>query len=370
MADLSPDQFDHTWPRVLPLRLLMYLRREKIQFNVHLIQDAPSGSWYPVALAWHDFACDYFSLMSLLVHEKLRSKKIRVLFYYHEGDHPGRIHQRFNQLCQRHNLPPDCYLFVSANSSASQYPGCMYFNDHEYFFSYINRNQLSAEASDARRSFEFTALNRVHKWWRASVMADLQQNAILDRSLWSYNTACVIEDPEEDNPLELDSVPNWRKWLQHFLVNGPYVCDSNNDAAHNDHRSINIDLYLDSYCHLVIETLFDVDGSGGTFLTEKTFKCIKYGQPFVVIGPVGSLAMLRSQGYRVFDHAIDNTYDLIENNTQRWKAVKNSILAIKQQDMHSWYLGCLEDIRHNQRVFMSMSHGSLQRLAAYLDTIQ
>jgi hypothetical protein len=201
-------------------------------------------------------------------------------------------------------------------------------------------------------------------------MSDLHHQGILDQSLWSYNTLCTIDEDENDNPLELDSQVGWRDQLKNFLASGPYVCDSQDETAHNNHRKINTDLYHNSYCHLVIETLFDVDGSHGSFLTEKTFKCIKFGQPFVIIGPVGGLEVLRNQGYRVFDHAIDNSYDEIENNTQRWFAIKNSIYKIKNQDMYRWYLSCLDDVHHNQKLFQSLSHNSLQKLAADLDTIK
>lgn len=367
---LRADEFDVTWPMVLPLRLLMYFRNAQIKFNVHQVDHAPIGSWYPVALAWHDFECDYFGLMSSALHQRIRAREIRVLFYYHEGDHPGRIQDRLDRLCVLHDLPYDCYLFISANSTAQYLPRCRYFNDHEYFFSYINRHQSFDLATDHPRTHEFTALNRIHKWWRASVMSDLHHQGILDQSLWSYNTLCTIDEDENDNPLELDSQVGWRDQLKKFLAGGPYVCDSQDETAHNNHRKINTDLYHNSYCHLVIETLFDVDGSHGSFLTEKTFKCIKFGQPFVIIGPVGGLEVLRNQGYRVFDHAIDNSYDEIENNTQRWFAIKNSIHKIKNQDMYRWYLSCLEDVHHNQKLFQSLSHNSLQKLAADLDTIK
>jgi hypothetical protein len=368
--DLASDEFDNTYPRTLPLRLLMYLKQAAIAFSVHTVRDAPVGSWYPVAWGWHDFDCDYFALMSDLVQQRLRDRQIRTLFYYHEGDHPAHIQRRLDQLCDLHCLPPECYLLISANSSAGLLRQCRYFNDHEYFFSYINRHQSAEPPSDGPRPYEFTALNRIHKWWRASVMADLCHHGILERSLWSYNTRCTINESELDNPLELDSVAGWRDCTENFLHNGPYVCDHLSDQAHNDHRHINTDLWTDSYCHLIIETLFDVDGSGGAFLTEKTFKCIKFGQPFVMIGPAGSLAILRQQGYRVFDHCIDNSYDLIANNTQRWLAVKRAIQQIQQQDMHRWFLDCLDDVKHNQEVFSNMSHGALQKLAADLDTVQ
>jgi hypothetical protein len=364
--DLLPDQFDTTWPRVLPLRLLMYLQQFGFHFRAHRVQSAPVGSWYPIALAWHDFDCDYFALIPDDTKHRIRQNEIRLLFYYHEGDHPGRIKQRFDRLCEQHELARSCYLFVSANSSADRYHNFCYFNDHEYFLSYINRTQCPLSATAEPRHYEFTALTRIHKWWRAAVMSDLHCRGVLDRSLWSYNTALIEDARPEDNPIRIDCVPEMARTMQTFLDHGPYVCDSTDAAAHNDHRMVNTDLYTQSYCHLVLETLFDVDQSGGTFLTEKTWKCIKFGQPFVIIGPPGSLDTLRRSGYRVFDHMIDNTYDTISDNTERYLAVRNTISKIQQQNMHAWYLGCLDDVHHNQWQFSTKANGTLDCLVKKL----
>ena len=193
-------------------------------------------------------------------------------------------------------------------------------------------------------------------------MADLLQSNVLNRSLWSYNTQCIIDDREEDNPLELDSVVGWRNAVKDFVSQGPNFCDSNDDQSHNDHRHVPVNLYQNSYCHLVLETLFDADQSGGAFLTEKTYKAIKFGQPFVIVGTKHSLYTLRQQGYKTFDHMIDNSYDEITDNTQRWLAVRNSILKILSQDMHQWFIKCLPDIRHNQKIFTDAQGVSLNKI--------
>jgi hypothetical protein len=353
---LQGHEFDDQWPRTVPLRLLVYFDRIGIKSNSFTVKDAPPCSWYPVALAWHDFDCDYIALMSSAVISRIKNRDLRILFYYHEGDNPAKIKQHIDTLCYNHGLPYDCYLFVSANTAAADLDNFEYFPDHEHFFRYINRRQSIPEIIIGTRSYEFTALNRTHKWWRASCMADLLRSDVLNRSLWSYNTQCSIDDREEDNPLELDSVSGWRDAVKNFVSQGPYFCDSNDDQSHNDHRHVPVGLYQDSYCHLVIETLFDADQSGGAFLTEKTYKAIKFGQPFVIIGTTHSLRTLRQQGYKTFDHAIDNSYDEITDNTQRWLAVRNAILKIQSQDMHEWFLKCLPDIEHNQKIF-SDAHG-------------
>lgn len=353
-ADLAPDAFDHTYPRSIPFRLPTYFDHYSVKHQCHTVDTAPSGSWYPVGLGWHDFDCDYFALIPRL--DLVRSARIRVLFYYHEGDNPERIKQRLDSLCVQHQLPSNCYLFVSANTAAKELGNFIYFPEHEFFFRYLNRRQAPTPITAQPRTYDFTALNRVHKWWRASVMSDLNHSGLLHNSLWSYNTECLIDDQEQDNPIQVDTMPGWRARIHQFLADGPYVCDTADSTAHNDHRGVNTYLYQDSYCNLSIETLFDVDQSGGAFITEKTYKCFKFAQPFVLIGPHGSLQALRDVGYRVFDNIIDNSYDTIQDNTRRWFAVKKAIVKIKEMGMHEFYQQCIPDLKHNQQWFERDSH--------------
>lgn len=371
-ANLGPDEFDQIWPFTVPFRIQMYLSEANIPYGVHLSESAPQGSWYPISLGWHNFDCDYFSLLSDCVKTQLTQGRIKLLFYYHEGDNPSRIKAQFDHLCAAHDLPKDCYQFISANSSAETLENFWYFPDHESFFKYVNRRQPASLATADSRDYRFTAINRSHKWWRATCMSQLKQVGVLDQSLWSYNTECLVGDQPKYNPISFDD--NQQLLLQQFVQHGPYFCDSDNADAHNDHRFVVEHLYTHSYCHLVLETLFDADQSNGAFLTEKTYKCIKFGQPFVIIGPANSLAALRKDGYRVFDHVIDNSYDAITDNNLRWIAVQKTIANINlRKDLHQWYLQCMPDLIHNQMLFTNTTTSSVQRLyqklAAYWHTV-
>jgi len=361
---LAADQFDSTWPYIIPFRIQMYLKSAGVAVKCYTVDQAPVGSWYPISLGWHDFNCDYFDQLSESVQQRLRNHEIKLLFHYHEGDNPLRIKQRFDHLCYGHDLPLSCYTFISANSAADTLENFYYFPDHENFFKYINRHQFSGAVNQSTRSFRFTALSRAHKWWRATCMSQLHYLKLLDNSLWSYNTNCLVDDRLEDNPICMSDQEF--AVMQSFLSHGPYYCDSDDADAHNDHRSVSKHLYTHSYCNLVLETLFDADQSGGTFITEKTYKCIKFGQPFVIIGPAGSLQALRSAGYRTFDTVIDNDYDNIKDNTKRWAAIKKTINEISQQDLHQWYVRCLPDLAHNQLIFAQTQTPSLQKLVAFL----
>jgi len=342
--NLGPDDFDNTYPRAIPCRLFVYFKRHGINVSQCFVTDAPRGAWYPIAVGWFDFECDYISLLPQLTFDRVKSGDIKILFYYHEGDNPAHIKSRIDSLVKQHALPENCYFFVSANSSAEHLSRFIFFPDHEFFFHYLNRRQNTESINLGSRPYHFTALNRSHKWWRASVMADLQRSNLLTESLWSYNTTIDTGDQEQDNPLELDIDPTWRKDVKDFISQGPYFCDTLNAGSHNDHRSVTTSLYTQSYCHLIL----------------------KFGQPFIMIGPPGTLKILRDHGYRVFDQVIDNRYDEITNNTQRWLAVKNTIAKLKQLDLHQWYLACYPDIKHNQEHFLNGNGEILHRLVLKL----
>lgn len=336
--------FDQHWPRVVPLRLTMYFK----DYQCITVSQVESHAWYPIGIGWFDFGIDYFELLNSETIKKIQDNKITILFYYHEGDNPARIKTRLDELVIKHNLRWNCYRFISANTQAQFLENCAYFPDHEFFFRYVNRDQPCAP-SMFLPSYEFTAINRLHKWWRASVMSDLTHSGLLDNSLVSYNTekGHVLDD-ETDNPLELDCVPGWRENTVKF-ADYQIVCDHLSAKQHNDHHSVNVDLYHKSKCSIVLETHFDVDQSGGAFLTEKTFKPIKYGQPFVIVGGPGSLQTLRDCGYKVFDQVIDNQYDKIHDTTQRYFALKRSLIKITQ--VKDFYNRCQEDALHNQLIF-------------------
>lgn len=366
VKDLRPDDFDITWPRVTPFRLTVYLNFAGIDYQVHDTMDAPQNSWYPIGIGWFDFACDYFGLMPTDSLQRLRNGDIRALFYYHEGDNPKDIKRRLDDLCAKHNLPLDCYRFITANSAGGSLDNFWYFNDHEYFFRYINRRQHHDGRELQHRARDFLVLNRTHKWWRATCMADLQNQGLLDNSLWSYNTDCLIDDRQEDNPIEIDSFPGLRKQIDDFINQGPYACDDQDATFHNDHRRIDTDLYYNTNVSLVLETHFDADGSGGAFLTEKTFKCIKYAQPFVIIGTPGSIDILKQQGYHTFDHIIDHSYDQIQNNTDRWRALRQEINRLKSIGTQKVFDACVADLEHNQKIFADWKTSALIDLVSKL----
>jgi len=353
-------EFVQHWPHTVPCELHEHCKEHGVPFILSTIDNFTAGSYYTVGIGFFNFSIDYFGLMSDDIHAALAGRKLRVLFYYHEGDNPYHIKERLDGLCLAWNLPLDCYRFVSGNTAADKIPGFIYFPDHELL--YWRRNRVEPAGIHTRtRDKDFTILSRTHKWWRATVMADLCRKNLLANSYWSYNTEITLGEDIDDNPIEIDTL-GVRQDLVAFLSKSPYTCDTLTNDQHNDHSIVESEHFTNSYCNIILETHFDADGSGGAFLTEKTFKAIKHGQPFVIVGAPGSLATLRRLGYRTFDHCIDNSYDLELDNTKRWLKIVDAITDLKQKNMKSWFMNCLEDLKHNQQLFVSSKSNRLNNL--------
>jgi hypothetical protein len=353
-------EFGQHWPNTTPLRLQEYCDHHGVKLNIYNIQDnLPNNTFYPVGLGFFNFSIDYFELMSSDIRKKLREEHIRVLFYYHEGDNPARIKIRLDELASNHLLPPNCYVFVSSNSAASSIPRFVAFQDSELWYWQRNHSSPPLKIHHEPRERDFTVLNRLHKSWRALIMADLKSLDILNNSYWSYCESGEFDDA--DCPIEIDAIAGLRTATEEFLKSAPYVSDELDNDQRNNHSTLVAKYHVNSYCNIVVESQFDYDQSNGVLLSEKTFKPIKHGQLFFIAGAAGSLQMLRNLGYRVFDSVLDNSYDLESDHTQRWMALSRSIY-FAQQELPQLFEQARADIEHNQQLFQATKTARLNTL--------
>jgi hypothetical protein len=359
-------------PYTVPFELIAHCELHSYPYTItatteYLASANTALHYYPVQWGFFSFELDYILLLPPEVKLALadNTHNLRVLFYYHEGDNPLRIKDRLDHLCEQNGLSCDIYRLVTGNTASDRIAHSVHFCDHELLY-YQRNSQIVAKPVEFLKTgvpmrSSFLLLSRSHKWWRAAVVTDLQRQGLLANAVWSYNTTVDIGDRAEDCPIELDTL-DIRSDIEAFLRMGPYRCDSLSAAAHNDHSLHVAEHYESTASSIVLETHFDADGSRGAFLTEKTFKCIKHGHPFVLFAPAGSLQALRRMGYRTFDHAIDTSYDSIEDNTERYLAVIRTIRKLALAEPNALYNSCVKDLEHNQRLFLATKWDRLNSL--------
>jgi len=86
------------------------------------------------------------------------------------------------------------------------------------------------------------------------------------------------------------------------------------------------------------------------FPTEKTGKALFAKRPFIVLSGQHYLRTLRSLGFRTFDSVIDESYDEIEDCTERTKAAFASFQKLQLLDQNSVRLKLQDVLEHNKKI--------------------
>jgi hypothetical protein len=161
------------------------------------------------------------------------------------------------------------------------------------------------------------------------------------------NTAMNFYDPDHYSNHEFknsDLQVSRQDFEQHIAAN------SSTSQASADY---NTNDYANSAFEIVLETLFDDERIQ---LTEKTLRPIACGQPFLLLAPAGSLAVLKKYGFRTFDHVWDECYDDCQDPVQRLQAVVNimqHIADLSSQQQMNLRQACQDAVDHNRQWFFS-----------------
>jgi hypothetical protein len=117
-------------------------------------------------------------------------------------------------------------------------------------------------------------------------------------------------------------------------------------------------LYNDVDFEIVNETHHQNIGDN-IFLTEKTFRAIYMGVPFMICGNPGSLELLRMLGYKTFPSVFDEHYDKIMSPVL---AINHVVMETRKHANNNLPLSgfahdeILQATNHNQQLFLSKQH--------------
>ncbi len=128
----------------------------------------------------------------------------------------------------------------------------------------------------------------------------------------------------------------------------------------SDDRSFVNDVYRDSYYSLVTETYYDDEFINQlpnmpehythklrrAFITEKTYKPLMYGHPFMVIGNIGTNAILKEQGFELFEDEFNNNYDALHDRN-RYNEIMSNVTTFDYEKFDYHTLGKIVHNFHN-----------------------
>lgn len=110
----------------------------------------------------------------------------------------------------------------------------------------------------------------------------------------------------------------------------------------------------ESLLYLVTET---VATGKRLHLTEKTFKPIAMGMPFIIVGTKGSLAYLREYGFKTFEGIWDESYDDADDDVriERIASLLRSLDELSVEAKQDLFEQCIPIIEHNWNHFYNGS---------------
>ena len=106
-----------------------------------------------------------------------------------------------------------------------------------------------------------------------------------------------------------------------------------NSCAQIDAISSLMPHYKKSAFSLVTETWAE---GKKLFLSDAVFGSILYKTPFFLIGNCGSLAFLKSKGFKTFSTIFDERYDNIQDDIERWEMVIKQVKKISRLPEKKW----------------------------------
>lgn len=121
----------------------------------------------------------------------------------------------------------------------------------------------------------------------------------------------------------------------------------------------NFDEAIESLVYVPTETVYF---GRRTHITEKTFKAIALGMPFVLVAAAGSLEYLRSYGFRTFDSVWDESYDTETDDLARLESVTGLLKYLddmSDRERHQIQRHVLPVVEHNWNHFYQ---GGLERI--------
>lgn len=220
--------------------------------------------------------------------------------------------------------------------------------------------------SDKRK--KFSLLIRRHDIFRFGLLVNLYKFNLLDNFTWSYQAIRDHIDEEFGNVILDKSILH--DDLKKIEFNSDLNLDDliyqipkrlkTDDLAFDQNHDVVYDAIVNSDFHILTETLFDPPTNGlfGKFpfdVSEKTYKVIACGRPFVAFATQGWLEHLRSIGFRTYHPFIDESYDTVKNSKERMLAIVNEIKRLTELDTNSYnniLNSCQQIAQENKKIFI------------------
>ena len=238
--------------------------------------------------------------------------------------------------------------------------------------------------SKTSKPYKFLFLNGRKRPHRKFLLEKFKENGLLDQALWTNldtgsigSRSLTLRNKDGVNlltqslPLHYLPPEYEVKEYQHRLTLVPDTTDNFIKSHLFNHTWGEIYLkpepYIDTYFSLVTETVFDYPYS---FRTEKIWKPITMGHPWIAVTSKGYYRDMHQLGFKTFGHLIDESFDLINNSQERIERIEQVVVDLCGQDLVQFITAAQDVCEYNQQHLVELRQQETQefpqRLSQFL----
>jgi hypothetical protein len=267
-----------------------------------------------------------------------------VIFDWFEGDRYDdsvvyTYHDKFKTLIELLDVSPKQIIFANGNAKLKEEetPDTPHFVYENFWNISFWNHRPGIIKHPVNKPYRYLSYARHWNSMRQYFTFELYKRDMLKYGLVSLGQSHAFEIPdpklmEEQQEYFVRMVNAYvpdatREEAQEFLNMLPLELDVN--LEENQAGSMNLEHHLQSDLSIVHETdtHFLTVQNKGLFLSEKIYRPLLLGHPFLVMGPQHTLKQLRAEGFKTFHPIIDESYDDEPNAIER----KNKIIAELQK---------------------------------------
>jgi hypothetical protein len=298
-----------------------------------------------------------FDSISPRVFEDVRAGRCRIVLLFPMEGNSGDEHfeQDFAILdnwCTRYNLTREQVYYVHANHRGVELSAGMNFTyiPVDTFICWVPRTfDHISKYEPLNEKDLFLCYNRQPRRHRIILMCEMLQANLLGRGLVSYHGNRIKDSVDQIKRLDRLDLLAEAQTLDNLL---PMEIDMDL-GANNPAENIVEEHYRNTFLSVVPETLFN---DNTLFFSEKIWKTIAVGHPFMIVSSRGMLSKLREQGYKTYNTWWDEGYDEITNINNRIRHIVNELKrlsSLSREELINMRLSMQPTIEYNQQLFNS-----------------
>ena len=282
--------------------------------------------------------------------------------------------ERIHEAMDHHGLPDNsiCFITGSLNSEEIYHQSCQLLNitPRVKFLYYDCTTYMDKRVWDSERMcIEYAIKNPASKTF-LSLNQTVKRHR-MEHLMWlitkKYHTQGIVSGSfirhgimhdQEWRASAFDKLHYMPEYLNHELLevlhcNLPLTADfdmttsDNPDNIPNNMGYFNPELYKHSLLSFVTESEYPQDS---TFITEKTWKVLRAGHPFIILGSPLTVAKLQELGFETDLCDIDHSYDKCHNHALRFKQAHAQLekwINTDTQKQRDLIIRDLPKLRHN-----------------------